>query len=106
MKEIVRILKPCERPSISPEMVFTRTPGKGDRETTEHYDTVTHRKLPLHFMRESFPLYSILKGLTKRQCRKPFIKRQVCSLDETSVNRTGYGSFFSGSGVGDDEGTV
>ncbi|HOP36005.1 MAG TPA: hypothetical protein PL090_06740, partial [Syntrophales bacterium] len=59
-------LRYCRRPSISPKMVFTQTLRKGDRAMARDYDTSAYKKLLLHFMGESDPLYSMLQWLTER----------------------------------------
>jgi transposase-like protein len=56
----------CQRPSISPEKVLGITHEKGERAMARGNDTATYRKLLLHFMGESDPLYSMLQWLTER----------------------------------------
>jgi len=47
-------------------MVFAETLRKGDRAMARNYDTAAYKKLLLHFMGESDPLYSMLQWLTER----------------------------------------
>ena len=47
-------------------MVFAETLRKGDRAMAKDYDTSVYKKLLLHFMGESDPLYSMLQWLTER----------------------------------------